>query len=76
MAKRGPRERAPSQNVAARGRRDSAVEVSRSGASAAAITEEERQIREKLVEYFAILREWDLKLRLDGSEDIPEFHRQ
>ena len=31
--------------------------------------EDQRLIRERLVEYFRILREWDLKLKGDQSED-------
>lgn len=34
---------------------------------------DERQTRERLVEYFAILREWDLRLRHNESQDVPEF---
>jgi hypothetical protein len=34
---------------------------------------DERQTRERLVEYFAILREWDLKLRQKESQDVPVF---
>ena len=33
----------------------------------------ERQTRERLAEYFAILREWDLRLRHNESQDVPEF---
>jgi hypothetical protein len=33
----------------------------------------ERQTRERLAEYFAILREWDLRLRHNESKDVPEF---
>lgn len=29
---------------------------------------DERQSRERLAEYFALLREWDLKLRRDDSD--------
>jgi hypothetical protein len=32
-----------------------------------------RQTRERLAEYFAILREWDLRLRHNESQDVPEF---
>jgi hypothetical protein len=34
---------------------------------------DERQTRERLAEYFAILREWDLRLRHNESQDVPEF---
>jgi hypothetical protein len=34
---------------------------------------DERQTRERLAEYFAILREWDLRLRHNESKDVPEF---
>jgi hypothetical protein len=34
---------------------------------------DERQTRERLVEYFAILREWDLRLRHNESQDVHEF---
>ena len=34
---------------------------------------DERQTRERLAEYFAILREWDLRLRRNESHDVPEF---
>lgn len=37
--------------------------------------EEQRWIRETLVEYFAILREWDLDLRREESEEPRESRR-
>lgn len=37
--------------------------------------EDERKSRERLAAYFAILREWDLKLRQDESQDVPEFRQ-
>lgn len=36
---------------------------------------DERQTRERLADYFAILREWDLRLRHNESQDVPEFRQ-
>jgi len=37
--------------------------------------EDERQSRERLAGYFAILREWDERLRQNESQDVPGFHQ-
>jgi hypothetical protein len=43
-------------------------EVCGKQASVESTTDDEKQIRETLAEYFAILREWDLKLRQNNEE--------
>jgi hypothetical protein len=50
-------------------------EVSTVEAGADRSTEEERDVRETLAEYFAILREWDLKLRENESSGNPDFRQ-
>lgn len=52
---------------------DRQVEVSSVNPSVADTAEDERQIRETLAQYFAILREWDQRLRQNESENVPEF---
>jgi hypothetical protein len=37
--------------------------------------EEDEQIRQRLVEYFSILREWDVTLKQSESEDTFDFHQ-
>jgi hypothetical protein len=37
--------------------------------------EDERQSRERLAGYFAILREWDQRLTQNESQEVPEFHQ-
>jgi len=37
--------------------------------------EDERQSRERLAGYFAILREWDHRLTQNESQEVPEFHQ-
>ena len=37
--------------------------------------EDERQRRERLAGYFAILREWDQRLTQNESQEVPEFHQ-
>src|SRR5262245_61644209 len=36
---------------------------------------DDRQSRERLAEYFAILREWDLRLRHSESQDVQELRQ-
>ena len=36
---------------------------------------DERQRRERLADYFAILREWDQRLTQNESQEVPEFHQ-
>jgi len=47
---------------------DRKAEVSGPGQRLDCTAEDERLIRERLAEYFAILREWDLKLRENDTE--------
>jgi len=35
----------------------------------------DRECREAIIDYFSILREWDLKLRLNESDDTPKLGR-
>ena len=53
---------------------DVTVEVSNADAPSGASTEEERLIRERITEYFAILREWSLNELADDSS--PDCEKQ
>ena len=54
---------------------DRKIMASRAGEDVEITTEEEEQIRQRLAEYFAILREWDVRLKQSESEDTVDFHR-
>jgi hypothetical protein len=49
--------------------------VSRAGLSVEITAEEDEQIRQRLAEYFAILREWDLRVRQTESQNESEFRQ-
>jgi hypothetical protein len=49
------------------------VSTIRSGVEDSA--EDERQTRERLAGYFAILREWDLRLTQNESQEASEFRQ-
>ena len=74
MARRSRHSRRP-DGVARHRESDRKIMVSRAGEDVEITTEEEEQIRQRLAEYFAILREWDVRLKQSESEDTVDFHR-
>jgi hypothetical protein len=72
MADRQRRKRLSTEKASRCREDDRESEVSSVSPSVADTAEDERQIRERLADYFAILREWDLKLRQNDTES--EFH--
>jgi hypothetical protein len=65
MADRKPRGSLREKTAIGSRDNDRSDRVSSVDPSVDASREEDRQIRETLAEYFAVLREWDLKLRRD-----------
>ena len=68
MADRVERRRSPQRKATRSRENDRRDEVCRTQASVDSTPDDEKQIRETLAEYFAILREWDLKLRQNNEE--------
>jgi hypothetical protein len=69
MADRQRRRRFSKESASRRRENDDRnAEVSRADQRLDCTAEDERLIRERLAEYFAILREWDLKLRENDTE--------
>lgn len=68
MADRVGRRRSPQRKATRSHENDRSDEVCRKQASVDSPPDDEKQIRETLAEYFAILREWDLKLRQNDAE--------
>ena len=68
MADRVGRRRSPQRKATRSRENDRRDEVCQTQGSVDSAPDEEKQIRETLAEYFAILREWDLKLRQNNEE--------
>lgn len=75
MARRSRRSASRADGVAKYRQSDPKPAVSRAGQSVEIAAEEEEQIRQRLADYFAILREWDVRLKQSESEDTFDFHR-
>jgi hypothetical protein len=73
MAARKRRMRASLEKANGSRQNDPLGEVSSEQTCVEQAAADERQTRERLAEYFAILREWDLRLRPNESLDVPEF---
>ncbi len=75
MAASKIRRRASLEKANGRRENDSLDEVSAGQTLTEEAAADERQTRERLADYFAILREWDLRLRHHESQDVLGFRR-
>ena len=73
MAASKIRRRASLENASGRRKNDGLDEVCTGQTCTEEEAADDRQTRERLAEYFAILREWDLRLKRNESQDVPEF---
>ena len=75
MAASRIRRRASLENANGRRENDSLGEVSAGQTCTEEEAADDRQTRERLADYFAILREWDLRLRHNESQEVPEIRQ-
>ncbi len=75
MAASRIRRRASLEKANGRRENDNLDEVSAGQTCTEDEAADNRQTRERLADYFAILREWDLRLRHNESQDAQEFRQ-